>query len=343
MPVPVSSLSVAVQGIADFLDSQFGEDVVISVAHPQRASETAKANNANSHVLNLFAYRVAPSGFHASAGMNDTQFIRISTLLTPFPSESTDAAEDADLRILGHAIRVLHSNPILPITAAPLPGAVLPTPPVPTEYRLEAVMQAPAMEELNHIWTTQGGELAYRLSAAYEFSLIPIEPLVKREVASPPRTLVIDAGLGMSGATLEFNPPSADARAIPLTSEDGSGPAPVNWTPVQMLVVGGALTNAATIASTATEATIALAGPQSEEASVEVTWTLADESEDAQPPQIIPIATPLLDAPEAEATVTLAIPATATGGVVRARPADGGAPVAGAAYGNALTLTVEAP
>ena len=36
------------------------------------------------------------------------------------------------------------------------------------------------MEELNHIWTTQGGELAYRLSAAYEFALIPIEPLEQR-------------------------------------------------------------------------------------------------------------------------------------------------------------------
>ena len=31
MPVPRSSLSVAVQGIADFLDSQFSEDVTITV------------------------------------------------------------------------------------------------------------------------------------------------------------------------------------------------------------------------------------------------------------------------------------------------------------------------
>ena len=36
-------------------------------------------------------------------------------------------------------------------------------------------MQAPTMEEINHTWTTQGGELAYRLSASYELALIPIE------------------------------------------------------------------------------------------------------------------------------------------------------------------------
>ena len=187
MPVPVSSLSVAVQGIADFLDSQFGEDVVISVAHPQRASETAKANNANSHVLNLFAYRVAPSGFHASAGMNDTQFIRISTLLTPFPSETTDAAEDADLRILGHAIRVLHSNPILPITAAPLPGAVLPTPPEPTEYRLEAVMQNIHFEGEYHEYV-QIVQISNHLLAEAGIGDIKLAPDVDRN--APPSTLM---------------------------------------------------------------------------------------------------------------------------------------------------------
>ena len=98
MPVPVSSLSVAVQGIADFLDSQFGEEVNITVAHPQRASEIAKGAGATAHCLNLFAYRVAHSGFHADAGADQTQFIRIHILLTPFPADLDNAADDADIR-----------------------------------------------------------------------------------------------------------------------------------------------------------------------------------------------------------------------------------------------------
>ena len=52
MAVPVSSLSVAIQGIADFLDGQFGEDVAISTDIPQKASDRAKGSD--KHLLNLF-------------------------------------------------------------------------------------------------------------------------------------------------------------------------------------------------------------------------------------------------------------------------------------------------
>ena len=122
MPVPVSSLSVAVQGIADFLDSQFGEDVVISTDNPQRASERAKGGD--KHFLNLFTYRVMPSGFHAGTTSDQPFFIRINALLTPFLSDQDAGAADADLRILGHAIRVLASRPIVPGIAAQAPASI---------------------------------------------------------------------------------------------------------------------------------------------------------------------------------------------------------------------------
>lgn len=339
MPVPASSLSVAMQGVAEFLDGQFGEDVKIIIAHPNRAADIAKGANGDAHHLNIFAYRVAPSGFHADAGSGDTQFIRVSTLLTPFPNEGEAGNDDADLRILGHAIRVLQSHPVLPITAAPLPGADLPVPPAPKSYRLEAVMLAPPMEEMNHIWTTQG-DIAYRLSAAYEFALIPVEPLTPREVASPPTTLMIDAGLGVQDAALAFNPPSADDRAFPLTTADGTAAAPVAWAPVQMLVDGDALTSALEIAAAVAEVDIALAGPVGDEAAVEITWADAGGAETPQPAQIIAIASAALDAAEAQTTLALAPPADAVSAVILARAAAGGAAVPGAAYGNALTLSV---
>lgn len=341
MVVAVSSLSVAIQGIADFLDDQLGEEINITVAHPQRASEITKASTGDNHFLNVFAYRVAPSGFHADVGSDQTHFLRINALLTPFPNESATEAEDFDIRILGHAIRALQSHPVLPITAAPLPGAAITQPTGRKSYRLEAILLAPPMEEMNHIWTTQGGELAYRLSAAYEFALIPIEPLEPRIDAAPPETLVIDSASSLAGAELSFNPISSDTRVIPVG--DGETAPPTAWLPVQMLVDGDTLTNHLQVADDSADVRIAIAGPADEQASVIVTWTLADESTEAQPEQIFTIGTALIDHDEAQNTLTLAIPATAVSAVITARAAEGGAGLPGSPLSNALTLSVSAP
>ncbi|MCB1800548.1 MAG: DUF4255 domain-containing protein [Gammaproteobacteria bacterium] len=334
MPVPVSSLSVAVQGIADFLDSQFGEEVNITVAHPQRASEIAKGAGATAHCLNLFAYRVAHSGFHADAGSDQTQFLRVHILLTPFPADLDNAADDADIRILGHAIRVLQSHPVLPITAQPLPGNAIPPPR--TEYRLEAIMLAPTMEEINHIWTTQGGDLAYRLSAAYEFALIPIEPLSLRVEAEPPSTLIIDARVGGAGES-GFIQASAVSHAFPVA---GGPPPAAQWVPVQMLVSGNTLTNSLAIAAGVTAVTVAIAGLPGESAALQVTWRLDDDSESTQAVQLIPIASAVLDSADARASLDLNIPASAVAGTVHAQPAAAGAPIPGSPFGNVLNLTV---
>lgn len=343
MSLPVSSLAIAVQGIADFLDTFFEEDVTISIAHPQKAFETVKnAGTNNSGCLNLFVYRVAPSGFHADVGADQTQFIRINTLLTAFSSDPNNATDDAELRILGHAIRALHSHPVLPVERDTLPAgvnflpdAVSDEPPEHVRYRLQAIMQAPPMEELNHIWTTQGGELAYRLSAAYEFALIPIEPLNPREEAEPPRTLMIDTGLGLNADG--FTPPGNDSVAVPLSR---AGPAPVGWLPVQMLVDGGQLTNSLTISDESEAVTLALAGPPGESGAVEVIWTLDDETSSAQPVQILAFGSPLLDSPAARIDLELEIPGNAKGGVIRTRAAKNGQPVSASPYTNALSLTV---
>ena len=337
MPVPVSSLSVAVQGIADFLDSQFTEEVKVTVAHPQRAAEIAKGAGINAHCLNIFAYRVAPSGFHAGLTTGDAHFVRISALLTPFPADLDNAADDADMRILGHAIRVLQSHPVLPVAGGPLPGNVLPNLANPTEYYLQAVMLAPTMEEVNHIWTTQGGDLAYRLSAVYEFSLIPIEPLLPSEIAAPPRTLVLDTAVAMDDASQPFVEPGPDTRAFAIA--EGNAAPPVAWAPVQMFVVGDTMLSNASIADDADEIRHALSGPAGSQAAVDVLWDTPG-GEVAQPTQIVAIGSPRLDAPEARHDLVLVVPEGASGGMVRVRPAANGAPIADASFGNSLTLEV---
>jgi len=338
MPIPASSLSVAVQAIAVFLDSQFSEEVNITVAHPLRASEIAKGAGATAHCLNLFAYRVAPSGFHADAGSDETHFLRVNVLLTPFPADIDTANEDVDLRILGHALRVLQSHPVLPVTAAPLPGAAITDPPNRKDYRLESVLLAPTMEEINHIWTTQGGDLAYRLSAVYEFSLIPIEPLKPRVPALPPEAIIIDSRLGVEGGSGGFIQLNEDSRAYPLET---NGTPPTGWLPVQMLVAADdSLTNTLNIASDATAVTLAIAGPQGASAAVLVSWALDDDGSEDQVAQILPIGSPLLDDMQARAALTLDIPANAVSAAISIRPAHDGAAVPGSPRGNVLTLTV---
>jgi len=342
MAVAASSLSVAMQGIADYLQAQFdslaNNDVKISVANPQRASELAKTTSNNDNYLNIFAYRVAPSGFHAGAGMGDTHFLRVFVLLTPFPSDSSNSGDDADLRILGHAIRALQSNPVLPVAPKQLPPGN-PSPAEVTVYRLETIMLAPAMEEINHIWTTQGGELAYRLSAVYEFALVPVDPLERYAQADPPTAFVLDTASTMDGAKLEFVPLGEDSHGHSHL-KDKKPPPPTNWQPVQMFVKDGKLINELDIPASADKVACAVAGPVNEDVSFEIVWTIKVGSTETQstqhPIQKVQIAAPRLDATNARFDLKLKVPANATGAAVHVHPKVNGA--GQGPYGNALTL-----
>jgi len=347
MVVAVSSLSVAVQGIADYLDTQLGAEVSVSVDSPQAANETARTSQ-NAHLLNLFVYRISPSGFHADSGSEDPLFIRLSALLTPFLGQQQNQAEDADLRILGHAIRVLSSQPELPVV---LPGPAGADPddfrvdPEVTQYRLQAVLQHPSMEELNHIWTTQGGELAYRLSAAYEFALVPIEPTTRRGPSVPTRTAILDASPDMARADeAGFLEPSEGTIPIPIGGEGPENPTPpTNWLPIVLAVEGDAFTTQLTIAAGDATAEIAVAGPVDERVALEVTWTRAasPDTPDPQTPQVTQIQTPRFDLPEARVTLTLDAPLAGDSAVVRARPVDPlDQPLPDSPFANTLTLTV---
>jgi hypothetical protein len=346
MAVPVSSLSVAVQGIADFLDTGFGEDVVITVDTPQRAAERVKGGD--KHFLNLFVYRVAPSGFHAAATADEPYFIRINVLLTPFLGDDAgQGIADADLRILGHAIRVLQSRPVIPTV---LPGAAGAPPDFRTgphlDYRLQAVLQAPTMEELNHIWTTQGGELAYRLSAAYEFALIPIEPLDHMVPAGPVTTGLVEVFPNLNGR--DAPGPIAigvEASARPLGGVGpGNPPPPTQWLPVLLLVDGPAMSSARTVPPGTAEVPIALAGPPGERIAVEVSWTRDDGTEETQPPQVFTIQSHRIDHPDAIEDIDLDDAADGDTAVILTRPADAaGLPLPTSPFANTLTLSVGGP
>lgn len=317
MPTSASSLSVAIQATADFIAGHMADDVVVSIDAPQRAQKQAEGSD--SHILNLFVYRLAPSGFHADTADEEPTFIRANLLLTAFPAGNGNPPPDSDLRVLGQAIRVLQSKPVIPTV---LPGA-------PTagdnadfrktgagklrEYRLQAVLQAPTMEELNHIWTTQGGELAYRLSAAYELALIPIEPLTHITPAPPVQTGEMEFAVG-----------------------PGRGP-------FQMFLQGGRLFSAVELGNGAADATVSITGEPKMRVAVVVQWNRAGGTSDTQPPQLFELKT--WDVDKADARFQVVLQGAATGDRAALQTVlidDDDEPMRGVAAANHITLAIGA-
>ena len=329
MPVAHSSLSVAIAGFADYLDDQFSEDVTVTVDTPQKAQEQAKG--ASTDILNIFIYRLAPSGFHADASQNEATFVRAHILITPFPrSQDEEGATDLDLRVLGQALAVLQSNPVIPVTLPAAPGSpeAAGLAPETTYYQMQAVLQAPPMEELNHIWTTQGGELAYRLSAAYELALIPIEPL---DYVAPPEQVsaaVLDVSAG---------PPITDggisASPIGILPADDTK---ADWLPHLMYQTSDGLANTHNVAASTANVGLRLSGRVGETAEIFVDWVRADESEDSQAPVDRVVASVNLDDTASAINVTLTNAADGDSARIFARPKTPADSVAG----NVLVLTV---
>lgn len=346
MPVPVSSLSIAILGIADFLDAEFGEDVDISTETPAEASKRAKGGN--KHLLNIFAYRIMPSGFHASTGSDEPLFIRINAMLTPFVSDQGTPDMDTDLRILGHAVRLLHARPVVP-GVLPKSAVNNTTGLVPdenrTDYRLQAVLLAPTAEELNNIWTTQGGDdLPYRLSAVYEFALIPIEPLEHRVENGPVTSSVLDLAPNLDARDEKgFIPYGEEPIGRPLGDVvAGKGPPPdppTDWLPVVLIADNGVLRNEMNVAAGTASIDVAIAGPPGEDVALEVNWVRANSNTDVQNPQVKTIATPRIDDAGAITQLNLTNLANGDKAVVRTRPVGAGnQPIAESSFANTVTL-----
>lgn len=319
MPTSESSLSVAIQAAADFLADRMADDVVVTVDAPQRAQKLAEGGN--SHVLNLFVYRIAPSGFHAGMGNEDATFIRVNVLLTAFPAGQggdQDAPPDSDLRVLGQAVRVLQSSPVIPTV---LPGAAPADPGNDfrnagdklAEYRMQAVLQAPTMEEMNHIWTTQGGELAYRLSAAYELALIPIEPIDYAEPA-----------------------PVVQVGHIETVPGAGRGP-------FQMFFKDGKLFSHLSIPAGSAQIGVAITGQPNTRVSVTVEWQRVGGTVDSQAAQVVTLETAEVDSEQARFDVNLANAAAGDVATFQTVVVDAkDALVHGVAPGNTITLEIRA-
>ncbi|MBA3014606.1 MAG: DUF4255 domain-containing protein [Proteobacteria bacterium] len=226
MALPQSSLSRICRSVADFVSQGIqanANSIRVLIGTP---ADAVPSSSGNHHRLNLFFYHIEPAGFFADVAPDEIWRIRLQCLVTPFArKEGQISAGENDLRLLGEVVRLFHENPLLnELTLG-------------TEHvRLEVLFRPMALDEINHIWGTQG-EVAYRTSVAYEVSLVPVIPL-QRSAGSP---LVATTGAQVYG--------DMAARQSPFTEEGATWESEVrrqlvsgllvDWTPAICLVCQG--------------------------------------------------------------------------------------------------------
>lgn len=119
--------------------------------------------------------------------------------------------EENDLRLLGEVLRIFHEKPVLDVLELPVGGPA--SPPAEQEVfpvQVQAIMQPLGMEEINHLWGTQGG-VVYRPSVAYEMSLFSLLP---QEISSG-APLVGSLGLEVGAQASDRRQPFSGAAAAP--------------------------------------------------------------------------------------------------------------------------------
>jgi hypothetical protein len=224
MALPPSSLATACRSIVDFVDDQIAEGqnpVRMLIGSP---ADAVPQQGDTDHRVNFFFYRVEPAGDTMSLAPDQPWLVRVHCLITAFAvAEDQTSAGENDLRLLGSILRVFHETPILP--PVQIGGEAV---------RPRVVFQPLSLDELNHVWSTQG-DVHLRPSACYEMALLPVVPdelgiggpLVgavgfETRAVSVART----AGFGGSAAA-----PPVQRHEVDTTGDD--------WRPRICLVVGG--------------------------------------------------------------------------------------------------------
>ncbi|MCX6629705.1 MAG: Pvc16 family protein [Candidatus Solibacter sp.] len=222
MPVPVSSLSQICREVVTFVGAQLDATALSIRVLLGTPADAAKEDN-TTHRLNLLFYRFEPSPVQAGLQPGDVWQLRLYCLITPFAvKEGLVGAGEMDLRLLGEVLRLFHEQPIL--APATIDGQ---------DVRLHAIYHPPDMAEINHLWTTQGGDLVYRPSLVYEFSVAPVVPK-KPRVPSP---LVGTAGIEVT-PTMHM-PAASDGAVFGSLMTARSVAAGEDWAPIICFVAGG--------------------------------------------------------------------------------------------------------
>jgi hypothetical protein len=270
-----SALSVAARGLRDDLAPKLGLSLSqVVIGHPAGAAREQEANAASPRdLLNLFVYGVERDGYPADGSNQDPFYVRAHCLFTAFCIPDSDgnglSAGEKDLRLIGGVLHWLHAQPSLRVQDGT--GAEV--------AQVQVVLNTLALDELNHLWATQG-ELPYRLSVSFELALLPV-PLAL-PISRQPRVGALGVEVGQVGEVGEAgmtDTPDSGARlsfTVPRVRVDPGDPA---WAPAIRLVdAGGALRYSLAFPATAVPAQIDVVGAGEPGAQVELTWDRWDRA-----------------------------------------------------------------
>jgi len=182
--------------------------------------------------VNLFLYRVAESPFannrdwpgdraNPAGARRPPLALNLHYLLTAFVKKIAGSAQDdiTAQQLLGDAMAVLHNYPVLNDIHDSDFDSDLDTqfpPELRNSFDKTKIMPSPiSMEEFSKIWT--GLSKAYRLSVAYEVSLVQIEPFTFPKVPSPPVQQIGLQVVTIEAPLITSVEPSAGQAGAPIT------------------------------------------------------------------------------------------------------------------------------
>lgn len=175
--LPVTVMSDAANRLRNLLFGKIDDidDVTkIMIGHPKDTFVDMDAGSVkDKNHLNLFFYNIGYDGYPADGSSQDPFYVRLYCLITAVGTRTGKPSYgEKDLRLIGEVMRVLHEHPIVSVGSGNSEIA-----------QLQIVPHPLNLDNLNHIWSTQG-DTAYRLSVAYEMALAPV-PLTVAIERSP--------------------------------------------------------------------------------------------------------------------------------------------------------------
>jgi hypothetical protein len=305
-----NALSLAARQLRTYLAAKLPiDESQILIGHPSAAIKEAESETGKQH-LNLFFYRVEHGAYPADGASEDPFYVRLYCLITAIGSKETGnqqtvSAGENDLRLIGGVMAWLHRQPALRLVDEAQQEVA----------RLQVVLHALSLDDLNHIWSTQG-ETPYRLSVAYELALAPVPLGRARERAPRVATIgaeVVDWAAGQPATAIPFTgTPLAPTvgRVVVETSQP-------DWAPHISFVHAGRLAYVLSFAATATPATVEVVAAGKPDTEITLVWEQWDRGRgwttSLGAPLQVKLQTPVLDPDDLTSTTTIELPISAPG------------------------------
>lgn len=196
-------------------------DLAVEIANP--AQHHPRPVDATSHLVTLFLYRIEPDHAAMLAGPDRGMAVRLKVMITVYGGQHDGAEESIgsiEMRILSHIMRLFLEQPQLgPIRVRD----TLPLGPladfVTKGVTVEAQQLSLDMEEVNHIWTTQG-DTPFRTSLVYSFNYGLVVPSTPSDVGPP--VLQVE-GRASAGYAPNPEPPLPELGALAFVVERSDG------------------------------------------------------------------------------------------------------------------------